>query len=485
MNNSIQYFEKNGIPKLIENKKNFMKDPSHFEDCVKEVKNIMLDLGCHFLSEMLEECNIMLEDSWKRRENWHIKDRTKRSLLTSIGTVKFTHTRFLRKKTKETAYLLDQLMELKPHVRISQDVEEIVLEEAVQSSYRKAGQSENLQDGISAETVMHHIHNLQFSKEERKEGLTEKKKVENLYVESDEDHISLQFHNKKGDVKRFKNYGDNGRIVKLAYVHEGHQLNGKQKELINTRYFGGMYPGKENEILWKEVVKYIEETYDEESLKTIYFQSDGGSWMKRGIEELNAVFVLDEFHIKKYIKRLAYLAGEKENWKELEEWVEQGKRKTLKNWMENKKSKLDEKTSKKLEESFRYIERNWKAIRKRVKKEEGVLGSSTESHISHVLSARMSSRPMGWSKIGADKLSRLRIYWKNGESMQDLLNYQKGVPLEGSQTEEGYLTVKAIRDWEKRTTKRNGKYVAALQASISSQMQARMYFHSTLSEFLG
>jgi uncharacterized protein (DUF1330 family) len=51
-----------------------MKDPSHFEDYVKEVKNIMLDLGCHFLSEMLEECNIMLEDSWKRRENWHIKD---------------------------------------------------------------------------------------------------------------------------------------------------------------------------------------------------------------------------------------------------------------------------------------------------------------------------------------------------------------------------------------------------------------------------
>jgi hypothetical protein len=116
--------------------------------------------------------------------------------------------------------------------------------------------------------------------------------------------------------------------------------------------------------------------------------------------------------------------------------------------------------------------------------EEGVLGSSTESHISHVLSTRMSSRPMGWSKTGADKLSRLRIYWKNGGSMKDLLNYQKEVPLEGNQTEEGCLTVRAIRDWEKRTTKRNGKYVAGLQASTSSQMQARIYFHSTLSGFL-
>lgn len=51
------------------------------------------------------------------------------------------------------------------------------------------------------------------------------------------------------------------------------------------------------------------------------------------------------------------------------------------------------------------------------KKEEGVMGSSTEGHISHVLSARMSSRLMGWSRQGADRfqeefslIKRLPVY---------------------------------------------------------------------------
>ena len=53
------------------------------------------------------------------------------------------------------------------------------------------------------------------------------------------------------------------------------------------------------------------------------------------------------------------------------------------------------------------------------------MGSSTEGHISHVLSARMSSRPMGWSRQGADSLAHIRIYWKNGGDMLELIKQQK------------------------------------------------------------
>ena len=37
----------------------------------------------------------------------------------------------------------------------------------------------------------------------------------------------------------------------------------------------------------------------------------------------------------------------------------------------------------------------------------------------------MSSRPLGWSRKGADKMSRLRIYQKNGGNMLELVRYQK------------------------------------------------------------
>lgn len=37
-------------------------------------------------------------------------------------------------------------------------------------------------------------------------------------------------------------------------------------------------------------------------------------------------------------------------------------------------------------ESWDYIKKNWHGIRRRIKKENGVMGSSTEEHVSHVLS---------------------------------------------------------------------------------------------------
>jgi hypothetical protein len=59
-----------------------------------------------------------------------------------------------------------------------------------------------------------------------------------------------------------------------------------------------------------------------------------------------------------------------------------------------------------------YIKNNWKAIT--IYKKDGVDGSCTEGHISHVLSSRFSSRPMGWSKKGLKAIADIRIYCQNG-----------------------------------------------------------------------
>ena len=147
--------------------------------------------------------------------------------------------------------------------------------------------------------------------------------------------------------------------------------------------------------------------------------------MKKGMELLGADFVLDEFHLKKYVKRMVRSTGEQEREAEVNEWIKEGKKKELEEWEKEKAAVLEEKEGKKLENSYGYIKRNWKGVRNRVGKKAGVLGSSTESHVSHVISARMSSRPMGWSKEGAKKLSFLRIYWKNGGKMEQLLSEER------------------------------------------------------------
>lgn len=484
MYKSIQHFVENGIPQLEEIQKNFMENPSFLGEYAVQMKQIILELGCRILSEMVEECNTMLEDSVKRRIHWQIKDRCEKHLLTSLGTISFTHTRFEHKTTGETAYLLDRILGLSPHARLSGDAKAGLLEEAAQSSYEKAGRLFLGEGQVSRETVMRHVHGIQVPSYKKEEG-EQKRRVKYLYVEADEDHIALQFHEKKGDVKRWKGHGDNGQIIKLVYVHEGYEESEtKRKRLKEVAYFGGLYSGKENEKLWKEVKDYIEERYDVEAIERIYFQSDGGGWMKKGIEMLGGTYVVDEFHMKKYVKKIIQATGDAQEEEKVLRYLERGERKKLKEWSEEKGKKVEEKKRKVLEEGVEYIEKNWKGIRERIKREEGVIGSSTESHISHVLSARMSSRPMGWSKKGAGKISGLRIYWKNGRKVEELVKGEKEKE-ERKEEEERYYSAQEMIKWEKRNQKRNGKYVEALRATVSRQTGMKMYFQAAIAGICG
>ncbi|MCI9176590.1 MAG: hypothetical protein HFH49_17040 [Lachnospiraceae bacterium] len=63
-----------------------------------------------------------------------------------------------------------------------------------------------------------------------------------------------------------------------------------------------------------------------------------------------------------------------------------------------------------MEEAAEYILSNWTAAKLRLKHKNGVLVSSAESQVSHILSSRMSSRPMEWSRQGAGKMAELRAY---------------------------------------------------------------------------
>lgn len=77
----------------------------------------------------------------------------------------------------------------------------------------------------------------------------------------------------------------------------------------------------------------------------------------------------------------------------------------------------------KVENHRKFVLGNWSAIR-RTLRNKLVNGCSAESH---VLSDRLSSRPMGWSQIGADRMSKLRCYERNNgrESIINLVKYSR------------------------------------------------------------
>src|SRR5690606_11564591 len=60
-------------------------------------------------------------------------------------------------------------------------------------------------------------------------------------------------------------------------------------------------------------------------------------------------------------------------------------------------------------------EHNWNGIENAVRHPH--IGCSAEGHVSHILAARLSSRPMVGSLQGAEKMANVRVAKANGESI--------------------------------------------------------------------
>ena len=138
-------------------------------------------------------------------------------------------------------------------------------------------------------------------------------------------------------------------------------------------------------------------------------------------------FVLDKFHLWEYINvATSHLMDSMEDARELIydairgkdlEKVERLLRKCGANAVTPGKQK-------EIEACQKYIQNNWLGIIVRYDDAGADWGCSAEGQISHVLSARESSRPMGWSKLGAHKMTQLRVFTRNGGKVTDLLEYQ-------------------------------------------------------------
>lgn len=480
MYNSIQHFAENGIPEIEKNILNFSKNPEDMSEFITGIKEVVISLGLAIIKETFESYDEFLRKSGKRKQKWSIVKRDTKNLITSLGNVQYEKTLFINKETKERSYLLDQILGIESHARLSEDAEALLLEEAVETSYEKAGKNISLREEVSKQSVHEKIKELKFKEEIEK---VEKKKVKYLYIDADEAHISLQYKETKGDLKDKKRREKNNcQMSKLVYVYEGIEEKVGRRELKNIHYFSGTYAGVEgNKELWEEVKRYIENTYERDEIEKIYFNSDGGKWMKRGRDEIGTEYVLDEFHLIKYLNKLTHHKKEKqeETIEKLKKLIKGGRKKALEKWLEEEKEKTsDEKLKEKLERKMKYIIENLEGAKVRLKREEGVIGSSTESHVSHVLASRMSSRPMGWCKENIDKMSRLRAYKKNGGSMLELVRFQKE-KVEEKVSEEIYGMRELLKS-EKSEHRKIGKYFDSMQCSISVQTSMKMAFNENI-----
>ena len=88
----------------------------------------------------------------------------------------------------------------------------------------------------------------------------------------------------------------------------------KRNKLINTKYFCSGCD-ESNKEFWARIRRYVYTAYDMEGIKKIYINSDGGAWIKEGMNQLGSIeYVLDEFHLSKYVlKMTSHMLDSKED----------------------------------------------------------------------------------------------------------------------------------------------------------------------------
>ena len=403
MNNIIQQISEKLTKKILEKAYSGgicdidLLSSSILEDCKSAARDI--------LEEIVSDLNIKIrEDKPSRKARGLIlKEKNReRSLFTEIGRLNLPRDYYYDKKEEKYEYLLDKVIGLQGYERISAGVRAKLVSMATEVSYAKS--AETVTGGqLSRQCVRECILKL-GAIEKRPQPYEPKRKVKELHLFADEDHVHMQ---REGRAK-----GKKSRMVPLVTVTEGVEEESKgRNRTINAMHF--VDENFDTKALWKSVEGYIGASYDIESIEKIYIHADGGKWIASGLASFsNVTRVMDGFHLEKRLKEVSRKFPGSNLRQRIKAAMEKGDRKKLDMLMQEMYARSQDK--KQIEFTTKlggYLTENFEEIRNRLKSD--TVGSCTEGQVSHILSTRFSRNPMGWSEEGLGKLSKQRVYIKN------------------------------------------------------------------------
>lgn len=286
MNNIIQQITTNIAKKLEKVLINSLNNKYDFSDIVEELTITGKQVTSNMLNYVLEELEETIRESAEIREKYTIHKRAvSRKILCSFGELEYERTYYKNKLDGSYIYLLDNLLDIEKGQRIETNLRSKLYKNSTKMSYQEAVNI--FTDGkISRQSVLNiiketeKIDNLELEIPERKE-------IEEVYIEADEDHVATQT---KGNKE-----------IKLISVYEGKEKESKKRrKTIKKRSFTGTMDPEE---IWYDVLDYLDQAYDIDKVKTIYIGGDGASWIKTGIKIIpKSKYIIDSYHLSKYIK---------------------------------------------------------------------------------------------------------------------------------------------------------------------------------------
>lgn len=396
MENIIQQITLDLVAKI--NEKAFSKELTDldrlaadlFEDCTEYAKLMV--------QEVIRIRNLQFREdkAFRKQESLVLKEKERpRQILTKLGMIEWNRDYYYDKAEGSYVFPLDHMLGIRSYERIGDEVTAQLLNRATEVSYAK---STDIVTGgtVSRQSVHDHILKAEIPEKQPK---VERKEIKQLHIYADEDHVHMQ--------KPGKERGKQNQTVPLVTVTEGTQSIGcRRNQTIEPMHFVDEEQSAKR--LWKSVEGYVAKAYDVEQIEEIYVHADGGNWIQNGLESFsNVIHVMDGYHFFKELRSLA------------RKFPQRNVRVAILNALtKDDRRKADifiQELAEEDEEILKfgtYLFGHWEETRNLITLD--IPGSCTEGQVSHVLSERFSRNPMGWSKTGLGKLSKLRVYRCNG-----------------------------------------------------------------------
>ncbi len=449
---------KEGVKKVLNG-----DDVSSLTGAIKEFTDV---LGKELFSEIVTQIENLVFDDSKRKKKYEAVRFADKSLVTKNGKAKFERRYYKDKETGENICLTDKILGIDKGERIDKKVKAELIQKASEQSYSKSGKLVVPEMEISATTVMRNVRKNEWKMDIKERKEEEKISAKNIFIQVDEDHIKER--GKKGCTisKIITIYTGKRTLTKPERIPEVKQV---RKELVDKFTFSGLY--KDTQEMWEDVAYYIDCTYKKDEIETAFVMGDGASYIKAGTEWIaKSVFVLDTFHLEKYINHLNY---DKYLKTKLQEAIEQFDPISTENIMNEAITKIKQEIKedeqlgrntkrlenrlKKINETKTYLMNQWQGIEAHDIYKEKLTGCCQEGQVHHTLAERMSTDAKVWCEEGIDEMSQLRAFTQNGGDI-----YQKIIDISTEEKRE-----RKIEELEKRIRKKaNKKLFGTIGAKI-------------------
>lgn len=375
---------------------------SNFVNLIELISYDVENLARQRIVNYLEKLDMNFKNSDERKRKYYVKDYRSRTIITMFGEITYRRTIYTDKYTGSRYIYVDSKMGIAKYIRYTNDVRAYAYESyADENSMIKVGKElgnlihckfslkRNDEYALSRQTIYNflNIKPIHYIPKQ-------KRQVDKLYILLDEKFIGCQDKDKK-------------IMSKVCLIYED-IIKSDRNKLVNKTYFSS----SNNEFKY-DLLTYIDEIYDIDKIKEIYFMSDGGSWIKDTFNELifpntKTIRCLDKFHANRSLSNIV----EDYNTRSIAQYYIEH------NDLDSFSKSIKHFVRKENEADYKYLVRNFNEI---VNMYHCPAPCAMEQCISHHVMSQFTSVPKAYSSKNIEKYLSMRDNYRNGVNLKELL----------------------------------------------------------------